>query len=126
MVEQRTANPPTATVSSSQMDGDPMKPGFLILVAAFMQGGAAQAQDVPSLMDRYGCYMCHANDEAKAGPAFADVAAKYRGNPKAAAIVISVVSKGRHGNGPWPMPPLPQVPNADARKIARYILSLKK
>ena len=48
-----------------------------------------------------------------------------KGNPKARAIIKTVVRKGVHGSGPWPMPPSPQVTAADADAIARYILALK-
>ncbi len=102
-----------------------MKLESLLVVAALAAGGA-QAQDAPALMKRYDCYICHANEQAKTGPAFADVAASYRGDSKAVAKLAAVVRSGRHGSGPWPMPPMPQVPNADARKIAEYILSLAK
>lgn len=96
------------------------------VAAGLTVAGVVQAQDAPLLMRRYDCYTCHADEEAKAGPAFVDVAAKYQGNSRGAAILTALVKKGRHGEGPWPMPPLPQVPDADARKIAEYILSLKK
>lgn len=91
-----------------------------------MAAASARAQDAPALMKRYDCYICHADDQTKTGPAFTDVAAKYRGDSKAAAKLTAVVRKGRHGSGPWPMPPLPQVPNADAAKMVDYILSLGK
>jgi cytochrome c len=103
-----------------------MKFRFLLFVGALMAAGGAQAQDAPALMKRNDCYICHDNEQTKTGPAFADIAAKYRGDSKAIATLTAVVKKGRHGSGPWPMPPLPQVPSADARKIAEYILSLKK
>ncbi len=103
-----------------------MKRDSLPFVAALMAAARAQAQDAPALMKQYDCYICHADKRAKTGPAFADVAAKYRGDSQAVAKLTAVVRNGRHGSGPWPMPPLPQVPNADARKIAEYILSLGK
>jgi len=106
--------------------GGATKLACLIVTAALVASWTAAAQDVPSLVKRYDCYRCHADKEAKRGPAFAAVAAKYRGNPNATAIATGVVKKGRHGSGPWPMPPLTQVPNADARKIATYILSLEE
>ncbi len=103
-----------------------MRPDFLMFVAAVLSAWSAQAQDAPALMKRYDCYICHANEETKTGPAFADVAAKYRADSNAVATLTALVKKGRHGSGPWPMPPLPQVPSGDARKIAEYVLSLKK
>jgi cytochrome c len=86
----------------------------------------AQPQDVPSLLQKYGCTSCHADNEAITGPAFVDVAAYYRGNPKAAAILTAVVRKGAHGGGLWPMPPSPQVPATEAAKIVQHILALRK
>lgn len=103
-----------------------MKLESLLFVAALMASGTACAEDGPALMKRYDCYICHANEQAKTGPAFTDVAARYRGDSKAAAKLTAVVRNGRHGSGPWPMPPLPQVPNADATKMVEYILSLEK
>ncbi len=84
---------------------------------------AAQAPDV--LLRRYKCYACHSDHEPKTGPPYVDVAAKYRGNPQAVTIVASTVRKGAHGGTPWHMPPHPEVSDADAKKMARYILSLE-
>ena len=98
----------------------------LILAAMMSTVGVARAQAPEALLHQYKCYICHANDESKTGPAYVDVAAKYRGNPQAVAIVTTVVRKGAHSAGPWHMPPHPEISEADAKKIARYILSLKK
>ena len=100
----------------------------LLMLAALASSGAAPAQDqdVPAMMQKYGCSICHSDRETMAGPAWADVAAEYRDHPKAAATLAAVVKKGVHGEGPWPMPPLPEVSDADARKIVRYILDQKR
>jgi cytochrome c len=96
------------------------------LVAALLPWRAAQAQDAAALLQKYDCTICHGNDEAGAGPAYIDIAEKYRGNKQAAATLRAVIRKGEHGGGPWNMPPFPQVPGADAEKMAQYILSLQK
>jgi len=60
------------------------------------------------------------------GPAYKDVAAKYRGDKNAEAHLIEKVKKG--GSGVWgtvPMPPNPQVPDADLKAIVSWVLSLK-
>lgn len=95
------------------------------MAAASIALGTAHAADAPALLEKYKCYICHADTEAKAGPAYVDVADGYRGNPKAAASVIAIIKKGAHGGGPWHMPPHPEVSDADARAMARYILSLR-
>jgi cytochrome c len=105
-------------------DGDAMPNAVLILAVAACAAGAASAQQGQDLLRKHDCYICHADTEAKTGPAFVDIAAKYRRDPKAAAALTAVVKKGAHGSGPWHMPPMPQVPQADARRIVDHILSL--
>jgi cytochrome c len=72
------------------------------------------------------CLSCHAVDAKLVGPAWKEVASRYRGQKGAEAQLIEKVSKG--GSGVWgsvPMPPNPQVSQADIRTLVRYILSLK-
>jgi cytochrome c len=102
-----------------------MKLALIVVGAVSFGMGAVHAEDAPALLHKYKCYICHADSEPKAGPAYVDVAAVYRGNPKATAILVALIKKGAHGAGPWHMPPHPEVSDAEARKMARYILSLK-
>ena len=97
----------------------------LIFAAVSLAADAAHAQKAPVLLQKYDCYLCHADREARTGPAFVDVADKHRGKPQATATLIAVVRKSVHGSGLWPMPPLPQVPVADAKTVIAYILALK-
>ena len=98
----------------------------LVAVAAVCFGiGAARAEDATALLQKYRCYICHADNEPGAGPAYVDVAAKYRGMPNAATTLAAIIKKGARSGGPWHMPPHPEVSNAEAAKMARYILSLK-
>jgi cytochrome c551/c552 len=99
--------------------------GPLVLMAALSAADFARADDAVSMLQHYKCYVCHANDETRTGPAYADVAAHYRGNPKAVAVLEATIKRGAHGTGPWHMPPHPEISNADARTMARYILSLR-
>jgi len=98
-----------------------------IAAAALLAAGAAQAQSGDELLKKNGCTACHAIDKKVVGPAYADVAAKYKGDAKAAATLADKVKKG--GSGVWgqvPMPPNPQVSDADMKAMITYILSLKK
>jgi cytochrome c len=97
-----------------------------LFAAAALVAGHALGETPRALLERHACYDCHSNDEAKAGPAFADIATAYRGNPKAVALLAATVRKGAHGSGPWHMPPHPEVSEADADAMVRYILALKK
>ena len=77
-------------------------------------------------MHQYKCYMCHAGQGIQNGPCkYVDVAIRYKGNPHAVAVITGSIRKGAHGGGPWHMPPHPEVSGADARIMARYILSLR-
>src|SRR5436190_11613869 len=102
-----------------------MKLVLITVAVVFFGVGAVHADDAPALLQKYKCYICHADNEPKAGPAYVDVAAAYRGNPKAAATLVALIKKGAHGAAPWHMPPHPEVSDAEARTMARYILSLK-
>jgi cytochrome c len=98
----------------------------LTFVTGLAVAGAAAAEDPQALLQKFDCTVCHATDEAKTGPAFVDIAEHYRDDPQAVATLAAVIRKGVHGGGPWPMPPSPQVPAAEAKEIARYILTLRK
>ena len=104
----------------------------LILLAAgvFATSGASAALDnktAEEMMKKDGCAACHAVDKKVVGPAFQDVAAKYKGNEKAAAMLVDKVKKG--GVGVWgqiPMPPNGYVSDADIKELVAWILTLKK
>ena len=70
--------------------------------------------------------MCHAVDKKLVGPSYKDVANKYRGQSDAADKLAKKIRAGGSGVwGPIPMPPHPQVSEADAKKLATFILNTK-
>jgi cytochrome c len=72
------------------------------------------------------CLACHGVANKVVGPAFKDVAAKYAGNKTAADMLATKIQKG--GSGVWgaiPMPAQAQVSDADAKKLAAWVLSIK-
>ena len=76
-----------------------------------------------ALAKKSGCLACHAVDKQVVGPAYRAVAAKYKGNAKAEAMLISKVKNG--GVGVWgqiPMPPHAHVPDADIKAIVTWVL----
>jgi cytochrome c len=96
--------------------------GAAVLYAA----GAAAAPSGEDLIKKDGCTACHSVDKKIVGPAYKDVATKYRNDPKAAAYLENKVKKGGSGVwGPVPMPPNTQVPDADIKTIVAWVLSLK-
>ena len=78
------------------------------------------------LAKKNACTACHAVDKKLVGPAYKDVAAKYRNDKGAEAKLIDKVKKG--GVGVWgqvPMPPNAQVKDADIATLVKWILALK-
>jgi cytochrome c len=72
------------------------------------------------------CMACHALDRKVIGPAYKEVANKYENNQTTIDTLVSKIKKG--GMGVWgnvPMTPHPDLPDADAQEMVKYILSLK-
>jgi len=71
------------------------------------------------------CLACHTVDNKIIGPAFKDIAAKYKGDDGAVATLTDKVKNG--GSGAWgdmPMPPNAAVSDADIETLVNWILSL--
>lgn len=80
---------------------------------------------VPRLLGQAGCVACHAPDRKLVGPAFAEIAARYRDQAGAASLLVAKLREG--GVGVWgqvPMPPQAHVSEADARTLVQWILSV--
>jgi cytochrome c len=93
------------------------------LALALMIAPAAQASE--ELAKKYNCLACHQADKKLVGPAYKDVAAKYKGQADAPALLAEKIKKG--GVGVWgqiPMPPNPNVPDADVEILAAWILGM--
>jgi len=97
---------------------------FATIVIACMAAAPARAN--PELAQKKNCMACHAIGQKVIGPAYKDVAAKYAGQPDAAPRLAQKVMNG--GTGVWGaavMPANPQVSEAEAKQLVRWILSLK-
>ena len=102
------------------------KAPFLALLGLLGLGFAAPALADLALATSKNCMSCHAVDHKVLGPAFKDVAAKYRDNKDAPDMLANKIIKG--GSGVWgqvPMPANNQVSEADAKKLVAWILSTK-
>ena len=67
---------------------------WLSLLGALM-AGAASAQSGPELLSSKGCLGCHDMNAAKVGPAFKDVAAKYKADKGAEARLVAALKEGK-------------------------------
>lgn len=95
------------------------------LTLALLIAPAAQASE--ELAKKYNCLACHQMDKKLVGPAYQDVAAKYKGQADAPAKLAAKVKAG--GTGVWgqiPMPPNPTVPDADITALVTWILEMAK
>ncbi len=98
----------------------------LSAIAGLMIAANAMAADMPPLAKANNCTACHAIDKKMVGPAWADVAKKYKGDKGAEAKLVEKVKKG--GAGVWgavPMPPQ-AAKDADVKELVKFILALAK
>lgn len=91
----------------------------------------AHAEDIAkqgeALYNKQGCVACHglkAKDTKKMGPNFAEVAGKYK-KSDVNKIAKKIRAGGKGVYGQIPMPPMPQVSEADAKVLAEYVLTFK-
>jgi cytochrome c551/c552 len=81
--------------------------------------------EVKNLLQKNTCLACHNPDTRQVGPAYKDVAKRNY----TVAQLVDLIHNPKPEHWPdysTPMPPMPQVPNAEARKIAEWIISLNK
>ncbi len=103
-----------------------MKKSSLVIAALGLAFAAAPALASMELATKSACTACHAVDKKLVGPSYKDVAKKYAGNAKAEAMLFEKVKKG--GVGTWgqvPMPPNPNVKDADVHTLVKWVLSTK-
>ena len=103
-----------------------MKLAAIGITLGLLFGTHAMANDGLALAQKNACMACHQVDKKLVGPAYKDVAAKYKGDKTAEAKLVKKVKEG--GSGVWgaiPMPPHPQMSDADIKTIVHWILSLK-
>ena len=100
-----------------------MKRALFVLIAAASIAAPVLADE--ALAKSKNCMACHAVDKKLVGPAYKDVAKKYAGQKDAGEKLATKIMKG--GSGVWgaiPMPANSQVNDADAKKLAAWVLSL--
>ena len=97
----------------------------MVIAAGLLVAGSTLAADMPAVAKKNNCVACHAIDKKLVGPAWADVAKKYKGDAGAAAHLAGVISKGGKGVwGPMPMPPNPKVTAEESKELVDFVLGL--
>jgi len=104
-----------------------MKRSMLLFVAvSALASTGAFAQDAAALAKSKNCMACHSVQSKLVGPAYKDVAAKYAGQKDAEGKLVTKVMKGGSGVwGPVPMPANPQINEAEAHTLVKWVLSQK-
>lgn len=92
------------------------------VAAAATGGGNGKA-----LIEASDCRTCHQDNAKVIGPAYTEVAKKYPNTPENVKMLAGKVIAGGKGNwGEIPMTAHPNVSQADAEEMVRYILSMKQ
>lgn len=99
--------------------------GGLALLIFSGGAAAADAAKAQALLKQHNCIQCHGIDKKIIGPAYTDVAKKYKGQKDAPALLAKRVKEGSKGVwGPVPMPPNAAASDADIKLLVEYVLSL--
>lgn len=103
-----------------------MKQGWKVTLAVALAAGLGlPAQASQELIKKARCVACHAVDSKRVGPAYRDVADKYRGQADAPGHLFDKVRQGGAGNwGQIPMPPHGEdkISDADLKTVIQWIL----
>ncbi len=98
----------------------------IVLALAMTAAATAPAFADLALATSKNCMACHAVDKKLVGPSYKDVAAKYKADKSAVDKLAAKIIKG--GSGAWgavPMPANPQVNEAEAKKLAAWVMTAK-
>jgi cytochrome c551/c552 len=106
--------------------GMPLKTpeGWQLVATRFL---TVERKELTALATKHTCITCHNPDMKIIGPAYRDVASKYRDDPEAVAKVVSQMRTG--GSGKWgPIPMLAfegKVPPNEMQRLASWILGYR-
>jgi cytochrome c len=97
----------------------------LSLIVTSRANATISDADAAQLMAKYNCQACHQVDKQLIGPAFRDIAKKYKADAGAASKLRAKVKNGSSGVwGAIAMPPN-NVPAADLQALVEWVMSLK-
>lgn len=102
---------------------------LLLLSSLVLATGAAHAVDEAAAIEiakNNGCLSCHSAKEKIVGPAYSDVADKYRNDKDAVANLVQSIQYGSKGKwGRIPMPAHPNMSAADIKTLAQWVMTAK-
>lgn|SRR5512142_770574 len=101
-----------------------MKKTLLLAAGLGLATGTAFAGNPDEAMTKAGCLACHSKDKKVVGPAFKEIAAKYKGQDVTGKLVEKVRKGGSGSFGPIPMSPNgpDKIGDADLKEVVESIL----
>ena len=114
---------PASELSTKRTVSNVAKPAAKVTVASSAAKAPAYAEIEPLLVKNT-CTACHQTTKRQVGPAFVDIAKRKYTNER----IVQLIYNPEPKNWPeheTPMAPMPQVPKAEALKIASWINTLK-
>ena len=97
-----------------------------VLLALATLAAVAPAMADQALAAAKNCMTCQAVDKKLVGPSYKEVATKYASDKSAVdKLAVKIVKGGSGVWGPVPMPANAQVSDAEAKKLAAWVLTLK-
>jgi cytochrome c len=96
-----------------------MKRAIPLMIALALGATAAYADGAPDMLKAKGCLGCHDMEKKKVGPAYKDVAAKYKGDAGASAKIVGELKSGK-GH-----PVKVNASDEDLKTLADYVLTVK-
>lgn len=94
----------------------------LMGLASLGSAHALDAAAAKTLHTKNSCMGCHAVDKKLVGPAYKDIATKYKGM-EPAKLAASIKAGGSGKWGSIPMAPQPGLSEADAKVLAEWVLA---
>lgn len=96
--------------------------GLVCVLTVALPAHALDAAAAKTLAAQKACLACHAADKKIVGPAYRDVAAKYKG-VDAKKLAASIKGGGSGKWGATPMPPQAALSDAEAQLLAAWVLA---
>ena len=100
--------------------------GIGLIVSIFF---SAEASSSPDLAKQNTCMGCHAMDRKVVGPSYKAIATRYQNQPRAQMVDTLATKIRLGGGGAWGvvvMPANTRISEADAKKLAEWILDSNK
>lgn len=95
-----------------------------IAALSVCMGLGAHAATPEEMATKAGCLACHTKDKKLVGPAYKDVAIKYKGQDVAAKMIEKVRKGGAGVYGVVPMPPTgaDKINDTDLKNVIEWVL----